>query len=140
MKLLDIGEITERSGVKPSTLRYYEEVGLIQSITRHGLRRQYEPQILTKLSLITLAKAGGFSLTEIAAMFSEKGQLQIPREQIRERANLIDEQIKELTALRDVLHHVADCPAPSHMECPSFQRMLKASDRRKPTKKKPPTK
>ncbi|KZK77015.1 Redox-sensitive transcriptional activator SoxR [Pseudovibrio sp. W64] len=140
MKLLDIGEITERSGVKPSTLRYYEEVGLIQSITRHGLRRQYEPQILTKLSLITLAKAGGFSLTEIAGMFSEKGQLQIPREQIRERADLIDEQIKELTALRDVLHHVADCPAPSHMECPSFQRMLKASDRRKPAKKKPPTK
>ncbi|QUS54882.1 helix-turn-helix domain-containing protein [Pseudovibrio brasiliensis] len=140
MKLLDIGEITERSGVKPSTLRYYEEVGLIQSVTRHGLRRQYEPQILTKLALITLAKAGGFSLNEIAGMFSEQGQLQIPRDQIRERADQIDEQIKELTALRDVLHHVADCPAPSHLECPSFQRMLKTTGKRKQTKRKPPTK
>ncbi len=127
MKLLDIGEITARSGVKPSALRYYEEIGLIQSISRHGLRRQYEPQTLTRLALITLAKSGGFSLSEIAGMFSEEGKLQIPREQIRKRAEQIDQQIKELTGLRDILYHVADCPAPSHMECPSFQRMLKAT-------------
>ncbi|GHB31368.1 MerR family transcriptional regulator [Pseudovibrio japonicus] len=139
MKLLDIGEITERSGVKPSTLRYYEEVGLIHSVCRHGLRRQYESQILTRLALITLAKTGGFSLTEIAGMFSEGGQLQIPRDQIRERADLIDQQIKELATLRDALRHVADCPAPSHMECPSFQRLLKTTGKRKPAKKKPPT-
>ena len=39
MKLLDIGEVAKLSGVKPSTLRYYEEKGLIQSLSRSGLRR-----------------------------------------------------------------------------------------------------
>ncbi|KZL21497.1 Redox-sensitive transcriptional activator SoxR [Pseudovibrio axinellae] len=138
MKLLDIGEITERSGVKPSTLRYYEEVGLIQSVTRHGLRRQYEPQTLTKLSLIAFAKSAGFSLADILGMFTDNGQLQFPRDQIRARADQIDQRIKELTTLRNALHHVADCPAPSHLECPSFQSLLKATGKRSPAKKKPP--
>lgn len=136
MKLLDIGEIVDQTGIKPSALRYYEEIGLIQSVTRHGLRRQFEPQTITRLSLITLAKAGGFSLTEIAGMFSEDGQLQIPRDDVRARADAINQQIKQLTSLRDILYHVADCPAPSHMECPSFLRMLKVSSKRKPAKKK----
>lgn len=139
MKLLDIGEIAERTGVKPSALRYYEEVGLIQSVSRHGLRRQYEPQVITKLSLIALAKSAGFSLTEIAGMFREDGKLQIPREDLRARADLIDQQIKELTALKNALHHVADCPAPSHLECPSFQRLIKVASKTKPEKKKPLT-
>ncbi|SDR35687.1 helix-turn-helix domain-containing protein [Pseudovibrio sp. Tun.PSC04-5.I4] len=140
MKLLDIGEIAERSGVKPSALRYYEEVGLIQSVTRHGLRRQYEPHALMKLSLIALAKSAGFSLAEIAGMFSENGKLQIPREDLRARADLIDQQIKELTALKNALHHVADCPAPSHLECPSFQRLIKVASKTKSANKKPLTK
>jgi hypothetical protein len=42
MKPLDIGVLSKRSGVPPSTLRYYEEIGLIQSAGRHGLRRQFD--------------------------------------------------------------------------------------------------
>ena len=41
MELLDIGEVSAQSGVKPSALRYYEEAGLISSVARHGLRRQW---------------------------------------------------------------------------------------------------
>ncbi|WP_260440806.1 MerR family DNA-binding transcriptional regulator, partial [Pseudomonas aeruginosa] len=39
MRQLDIGEVARRSGVPASTLRYYEEKGLIASSGRHGLRR-----------------------------------------------------------------------------------------------------
>jgi len=38
MKQLDIAEVAQRSGVPASTLRYYDEKGLIASIGRHGLR------------------------------------------------------------------------------------------------------
>ncbi|WP_310620850.1 helix-turn-helix domain-containing protein [Flexibacterium corallicola] len=127
MQFLDIGEVSRRSGVAPSALRYYEEVGLIYSATRHGLRRQYEPQVLTVLSLITLGKSAGFSLQEIAGMFNEKGELELPRADIRVRADDLGDQIKRLTALQDALYHVADCPAPSHLECPSFQKLLKGA-------------
>ena len=65
MYFLDIGEVAERTGVPPSTLRYYEEIGLIRSLGRHGLRRQYDHDVLLKLSLISMGKAAGFSLPEI---------------------------------------------------------------------------
>lgn len=46
MKFLDIGEVSAKSGIKPSALRYYEEIGLIFSISRHGLRRQFSSEVL----------------------------------------------------------------------------------------------
>jgi len=131
MNLLDIGEISRRSGVPPSTLRYYEKVGLISSVTRHGLRRQFGVETLLQLSLITLGKSAGFSLAEISGMFGDDGSPDLPRAQLRDRADKLDRQIKNLSTLRDALRHVADCPAPSHMECPKFRRLLRIADARK---------
>lgn len=125
MKLIDIGELSRRSGLSPSTLRYYEEVGLIRSGGRHGLRRQYGAETLTQLSLITMGKLAGFSLADIRAMFSADSTLALPRRDLQLRADEIDRQIKSLTILSDALRHVAECPAPSHMECPKFQRLMR---------------
>ncbi|UWQ75921.1 helix-turn-helix domain-containing protein [Leisingera sp. M658] len=126
MKLLDIGEVAERSGVAASALRYYEEIGLITSIGRKGLRRQFGRGVLLQLSLITLGKAAGFSLQEIAGMFGKHGQPDLPRRQLHARADALEAQIRELTTLKDALRHVADCSAPSHLECPKFQKLLRA--------------
>lgn len=131
MLVLDIGEVAERSGVAPSTLRYYEEVGLISSLWRRGLRRQFDADVLLKLSLIAMGKAAGFSLEEIAGMFGQDGKPDIPRDQLRERAEALQRQMVELRTLRDVLRHVADCPAPSHLECPTFRRLMQAAPRRR---------
>jgi DNA-binding transcriptional MerR regulator len=126
MKLLDIGEVSKRSGVAPSALRYYEEIGLITAAGRRGLRRQFGPEVLLQLSLITLGKAAGFSLQDIAGMFGKMGQPELPRDQLRARADALEAQIEELATLRDALRHVAECPAPSHLECPKFQKLLRA--------------
>ncbi|UWQ33939.1 helix-turn-helix domain-containing protein [Leisingera sp. M527] len=126
MKLLDIGDVAERSGVAASALRYYEEIGLITSAGRKGLRRQFGREVLLQLSLITLGKAAGFSLQEIAGMFGKDGQPDLPRSQLHARADVLEAQIRELTTLKDALRHVADCPAPSHLECPKFQKLLRA--------------
>src|SRR5262245_22462791 len=50
-KLLDIGEVARRSGVPASTLRFYDEQGLIASVGRRGLRRLFEPEVLQRLAL-----------------------------------------------------------------------------------------
>ncbi len=131
MKLLDIGEVSQRSGVPPSTLRYYDEIGLIRSVARHGLRRQFEPLALTQLSLVALGKSAGFLLQDIAGMFGADGQPDLPRGDLLVRADEIDRQIGNLATLRDALRHVAECPAPSHMECPSFQKLLRLAKRRR---------
>jgi len=126
MKILDIGEVAERSGVAASALRYYEDLGLITSIGRRGLRRQFGPEVLLQLSLIALGKAAGFSLQEIAGMFGKNGQPDLPRDQLHARADALELQIRELSTLKDALRHVAACPAPSHLECPKFQKLLQA--------------
>lgn len=130
MKFLDIGEVAARSGMRPSALRYYEEIGLISSMARNGLRRQFEPGVIQQLRLIAMGKAAGFSLEEISTMFGKDGVPELPRPVLHERADDLDQQIRQLTALRDVIRHVADCRAPSHMECPTFRRLLDVAGRR----------
>lgn len=130
MKTLDIGNVSERAGVPPSTLRYYEEAGLIASVGRKGLRRQFDPGVLVRLSLIALGKSAGFSLTEISRMFGKDSAPDLPRAELHAKADSLERQIRKLTALRDALRHVADCPAPTHMECGTFRRLLTIAARR----------
>lgn len=130
MKSVDIGTLAARSGLAPSALRYYEELGLITAEGRKGLRRQFGPEALLRLSLVALGKGAGFSLPEIAGMLGKGDMPDLPRAELRHRAEDLDRQIRNLSALRDTLRHVADCPAPSHLECPSFRRLLKIAARR----------
>ncbi len=130
MKFLDIGDVSAQTGVKPSALRYYEEIGLIESPFRHGLRRQFSPDVLLQIKLITMGQVAGFSLEEIAGMFGRNGRPDLPRDLLHRRADEIDEKIHQLTALRDTIRHVADCKAPSHMECPTFRRLVELSGKR----------
>jgi DNA-binding transcriptional MerR regulator len=125
MRDLDIAEVARRSGMPASTLRFYEERGLIRSIGRRGLRRLFDPAVLQQLALIALGRAGGLSLDEIASMFAPDGKPRIRRDRLRAKADELDGTIKKLTAMRDGLRHAAACPAPSHMECPTFRRMLR---------------
>lgn len=127
MKSLDITEVGRRSGLPPSTLRYYEEKGLIASSGRRGLRRLFPPQVLERLALITLGRAAGFSLDEIARMFTPDGKPRIDRALLATKAKDLDATIRELSTLRDCLRHAAACSARSHMECPTFQRYLRAA-------------
>ena len=124
MKDLDISEVARRTGVPASTLRYYEEKGLIRSVGRHGLRRVFDPRILERLPLIALGSAAGFSLDDIGRMFAPDGRPRIDRTLLRARAGEVDATIRKLTRLREGLRHAADCPAPNHLECPTFRRLL----------------
>lgn len=126
---LDIGEVSARAGVRPSALRYYEEIGLIASVARHGLRRQFPAEVLLQLKLIAWGQLAGFSLVEIAGMFGTNGTPDLPRAVLHEKADLLDQQIRDLTALRDTLRHVAACPAPTHLECPTFRRLVGSAGR-----------
>lgn len=127
MPLIDISRVAERSGLPASTLRYYESQGLIRSVGRHGLRRLFEPGVLDRLALITLGRAAGLTLAQIAPMLGSDGHPQIDRSVLAKRADQLDADIRRLRAIRDSLRHAAACPAPSHLECPSFRRLLGAA-------------
>lgn len=122
--MVDIGEVARRSGVVPSALRFYEERGLIESTARHGLRRQYDDEVLDQLALITLGREAGLTLDEIGRMLQVGGRARVDRDLLAERAEAFDEQIRKLTAIRNGLRHAVECRAPDHLECPKFRRLM----------------
>ncbi len=124
---MDIVEVARRSGVPASTLRFYEEKGLIASTGRRGLRRLFGADVLDRLALISLGSAAGFSLAAIARMCAPAGRPRIDRPALVAKAEELDTTIRRLGAMRDGLRHAAACRAPSHMDCPTFRRLLRAA-------------
>ena len=122
---LDISEVASRAGIPASALRFYEEKGLIASVGRRGLRRLFDRNVLERLAFISLGRSAGFSLAEIAQMIAPDGRPRIDRRMLEDKANELDLTVRNLSAMRDGLRHAAACRAPSHMECPTFRRLLK---------------
>jgi DNA-binding transcriptional MerR regulator len=127
MKLPDIAEVSRRSGIPASALRFYEEKRLIASVGRHGLRRLFDTTVFERLALIALGQASGFTLDEIGQMFSAEGRVTIDRQMLSAKADELDRTMRRLAAMRDGLRHAAVCRAPSHLECPTFRRLLSAA-------------
>ena len=127
MKLLDIGEVSEASGLPASALRYYEDQGLIAPAGRHGLRRQYEPEVLMQLTLISMGKAAGFTLDEIGSIFGNRGRPVLPRDELHQKADALERQMRELGALAKAVRHVANCQAESQFDCQAFQRLMRVN-------------
>jgi len=124
---MDISEVARRSGIAASALRYYERRGLIQSVGPAGARRRFAPAVLQQLALIALGQAGGLSLDEIQSMLSPTGGAQVDRQLLARKAEELDTMALQLRAMSRGLRHAAACPAASHAQCPSFQRLLKAA-------------
>lgn len=131
---MDIGEVSKVSRLPTSTLRFYEEKGLIQSIGRNGLRRYFSPDVIDTLALISLGRNAGLSLGEIGEMLLPEG-LHIDRDILLSKADELDKKIKEMKSMRDGLRHAAACKAPKHMECPKFLRLLNIAGKKLPRPK-----
>lgn len=129
MKEIDIGKVSRRTGLPASTLRYYEEKGLIRSIGRNGLKRVFDESVIQRLTLIALGRGAGFALDEIAAMLGAGTQPAIDRTQLQAKADELDRSIKHLSAIRDGLRHAASCPAENHLQCPKFQQLMSLAAR-----------
>jgi len=128
---LDIGEVVKRSGVPASTLRYYEQLGLLQALGRRGLRRQYDAQVLERLALIGLGQAAGLSLQQIGASLpSQQGCISLDREALLAQAEVLQRQITRLQRVRRHLQRAAACPqAQDARQCGSFRKLLRAQQR-----------
>lgn len=122
--MIDISVVAERSGLPASTLRFYEEKGLIASVARRSRRRLFGADVFDRLAIITLGRTAGFSLDEIATMLPLDGLRQLDRNALTNRAAEIDSTIARLAAISTALKHAAACPAPNHRECPTFRGYL----------------
>lgn len=124
MSQWDISEVSRQSGVPASTLRYYEQRGLIRSIGRHGLKRVFGAAIFDQLAVIALGRQVGFSLEEIGTFFNGSQKPTLDRALLAAKADALEASIAQQILMRDQLRHMATCPSPDHFSCPSFQKLL----------------
>ena len=104
-KLLLIGQVTDLTGIPIRTIRYYESLGLINSLRRtEGGFRQFSLDVLTRLAFIKRAQNLGLSLEEINNILQVYDQGQTPcgeiKEKLEEKVLQIDRQIDQLLTLR----------------------------------------
>jgi DNA-binding transcriptional MerR regulator len=122
--LIDIGEVTDRSGLAASALRFYEREGLIKSVARSGLRRQYAPEVLQRLAAISLARLSGFTIAEIRLLFATNGTPEEWKPLAAVKVEELSAQIERLEFLRTNLQHALGCKSPNIWSCKYFQHAL----------------
>lgn len=120
--LLTVGEVSARSGVAPSALRYYESQGLIPATRTTGNQRRYQRQVLRRLAFIRAAQNVGLSLDEIAAALATLPAGRNPNRAdwtrlSRTWRDRLDEQIAALRKLRDGLDSCIGCGCLSLQRC-----------------------
>jgi MerR family transcriptional regulator, redox-sensitive transcriptional activator SoxR len=119
---LTIGELSARSGVATSALRYYESLGLVRSRRTGGNQRRYDRTELRRVAFIRISQRVGISLDEIAAALAGLPDSRTPtradwmRLSARWRTRL-DEQIALLERLRDRLTGCIGCGCLSLQRC-----------------------
>jgi MerR family transcriptional regulator, copper efflux regulator len=103
-----IGELADRAGVPTRTLRFYEQCGILPAPPRTPAGyRFYDETALVRLRFVRAAQALGLSLAEIAEVLRIRDHAGPPCEQVTEllttHLRALEEQIRELSALRDEL-------------------------------------
>jgi MerR family redox-sensitive transcriptional activator SoxR len=122
---LSVGYVAKRTGVKVSTLHFYEQKGLIRSWRNQGNQRRYKRDVLRRISVIKAAQRLGISLQSIHQTF-----LGMPNERTPDKKDWaqlskrwqqqLDQQISSLTKLRDSLDGCIGCGCLSMQNCPIY--------------------
>lgn len=119
---LTIGALSQRSGVAPSALRYYEDEGLIHATRTAGGQRRYTRDVLRRVAFIRVAQRVGLTLDEIREALSSLPERRTPTE--RDWARLarswrprLEAQIALLQSLRDRLDGCIGCGCLSLKSC-----------------------
>ena len=69
MLQLSISEVAQKVGLRPSAIRYYEQIGILPSVQRTSGQRRYDTASLHRLAVIQRARRTGFTLREIRELF-----------------------------------------------------------------------
>ena len=121
---MTIGAVAALSGRRPSSIRYYEQIGLLPPAARVSGRRVYGPDTVRTLAVIETGQRAGLSLDEIRTLLSAAPDDQAAVERLREVAIRKLPQVKELIErteiVRDWLEAAVRCECPSLDECALF--------------------
>lgn len=130
-QLLLIGQVAAQSGISIKTIRYYEELGLIQASERtEGGFRLFTPSVLTRLAFIRRSQHLGLSLTEIKQCLEIYDRGELPcgeiRHQLEAKISEINHKIEQLqilkSELQDLINTWQPVPKQDNKICPILQK------------------
>jgi MerR family redox-sensitive transcriptional activator SoxR len=125
---LSIGDVARRAGLRPSTIRYYESIGLLPEPERVAGRRRYSPEVLRTLAVVGTGRRAGLSLDEIRVLLTASngrgGVSERLREIARRKLPEVDALIERSLLVRTWLEAAADCRCPTLDDCPLFDASL----------------
>jgi MerR family redox-sensitive transcriptional activator SoxR len=121
MEELTISEVARRSGVRATTIRYYESINVLPAPRRANGRRRYEPAILDRLAFIHIAQRLGFTLAEIVLLFEQR-DTDVPLSErwqalAREKLADVERLIRHAREVRQTLLGGLRCGCPNLHEC-----------------------
>lgn len=106
-ELVPIDEVARRFGVRASAIRYYEERGLLQPVSRHSGRRWYGPAEIRRLAIVQYwQRAGQMSLEEIGDILAGPAATRDWAQIVQERIDALRLQAEQIEAAREHLEHV----------------------------------
>ncbi len=121
MAEISITEVTQQTGVRPSTLRYYEEIGLIHPTRRVGGRRQYDESVFQRLALIQTGQQAGFTLAEVGVLLQTVLDAESRGAEWHALANRklreMDAMLRNIQNMKRLLEDIMNCDDASLAEC-----------------------
>lgn len=134
-KTQTIGQVAAQVGIPTSTIRYYEQIGLLPVPARRNGQRRYEEGIAQKLGIIRMAQQAGFTLAEIQLLLHDFPDDAPPSVRWQRLAHQklaeLDEQRRNLQAMKGLLEQTLQCQCETLEECAArgeeFRRMAEVS-------------
>jgi MerR family transcriptional regulator, redox-sensitive transcriptional activator SoxR len=124
MQTLAIGELSRKTGLSQSAIRYYEAEGLLQEPKRSGGWRTYSPDAVDRVRVIQMARALGFTLAEVRTLllgFSSETPPTARWQQLAERKiPEVDALIQRATAMKRLLEKGLRCDCVTVQDCILF--------------------
>jgi MerR family redox-sensitive transcriptional activator SoxR len=129
--MLSIGQVASEAGVRTSSIRYYESVGVLPEPERQGGQRRYGPDAVQRLKVIDVAQQAGFSLSEIRELLeSSEGEVSERLKALAQRKlPEVEELIARAQAMKAWLETATGCNCSTLDVCALFDEKRIVPDR-----------
>ncbi|MEI4196570.1 Cu(I)-responsive transcriptional regulator [Roseovarius sp. E0-M6] len=131
---MNIGDIARITNLPAKTIRYYEDIGLVNPARDDNAYRRFSDNDLHKLDFIGRARSLGFAIEDcraLLALYEDKDRASADVKQIAQHhLDVIDAKIAELTAMRATVGHLIESCAGDHRpDCPILEDLAVVSNK-----------
>lgn len=125
-ELLPIDQVARRFGVKASTLRYYDERGLVRPVSRQGGRRWYGPREVRRVAIIRFWQRKGLTSLDLIGELLDSAASSVPWQQLIQRhIDAMQQEVDELQRAQAVISESLACEYHDSLDdCPDYERMI----------------